>query len=217
MTPFVNNIKTVLLLGGLTGLLVAIGGLLGHQFIVPFLVMAVLMNAFVWFASDKIAIRAMQGQEVDARTGGDLYRIVEELARRAQLPMPRVYICPHEAPNAFATGRSPSHAAVCVTQGALRLLNRDELEGVIGHELAHVKNRDTLTSTIAATVAGALASIAQWGFYLGGGNSREGGHPIAALLALILAPIGAALIKAAISRSREFVADAEGAAIAGSP
>src|SRR5262249_6690239 len=169
-----------------------------------------------WFFSDKIAIASMRGQEVDARTGGDLYRIVHDLSQRAQLPMPRVYVCPHEAPNAFATGRSPSKAAVCVTQGALSLLSRDELEGVIGHELAHVKNRDTLTSTVAATIAGVLSSVASWGLLLGGGNSRHG-HPILALFAMILAPIGAALIQAMISRSREFVADAHGARIAGSP
>src|SRR5690606_8429854 len=171
MTAFVNNMKTVLLLGGLTGLLVGIGALLGQQFILPFLIMAIAMNLGVWFFSDKLAIASMGAQEVDARTGGEYYRIVEELARRAQLPMPRVYISPHQAPNAFATGRSPSKAAVCVTQGALQLLNREELEGVIGHELAHIKNRDTLTATIAASVAGALASIAQWGFLLGGGQN----------------------------------------------
>jgi len=214
-SPFVNNIKTVLLLGGLTGLLVAIGGMLGQQFLIPFLVLAIAMNFGVWFFSDKIAIASMRCREVDERTGGDYYRMVDELRRRANLPMPRVYIAPHEAPNAFATGRNPSHAAVCVTEGALQLLSREELEGVMAHELAHVKNRDTLTSTIAATIAGVLAMLAQWGFLLGG--NREGSNPLVAFATMILAAVGAAMIKAAISRSREFVADADGAAIAGSP
>lgn len=216
MTSFVNNIKTVVLLGVLTGLLVGIGGLLGKQFIIPFAIFAVLMNFGAWFFSDKIAIASMRGQEVDPRSGGDLYRMVDELRQAAGLPMPRVYVCPHEAPNAFATGRNPQHAAVAVTQGALNLLGREELRGVIAHELAHIKNRDTLTSTIAATIAGVLAAVAQWGFFLGAGN-REGGNPIAALAAMILAPIGAMIIQATISRSREYVADADGARIAGTP
>ncbi len=173
MTAFVNNMKTVVLLGGLTGLLVAVGAMLGQQFILPFLILGVLMNVGMWFFSDRIAISMMRGREVTAETGGDLYRMVDELRQRAGLPMPRVYVCPHQAPNAFATGRSPSHAAVAVTEGALNLLNRHEMEGVIAHELAHVKSRDTLTSCIAATVSGVLATIAQWGFLLGGSN-REG-------------------------------------------
>jgi heat shock protein HtpX len=216
MTSFVNNIKTVVLLGVLTGLLVGIGGLLGKQFVIPFAIFAVLMNFGAWFFSDKIAIATMRGQEVDQRSGGDLYRMVDELRQTAGLPMPRVYVCPHDAPNAFATGRNPEHAAVAVTQGALNLLRPEELRGVIAHELAHIKNRDTLTSTIAATIAGVLAAVAQWGFFLGAGN-REGGNPIAALAAMILAPIGAMIIQATISRSREYVADADGARIAGSP
>ena len=131
--------------------------------------------------------------------------------------MPRVYVCPHEAPNAFATGRSPRHAAVAVTRGALQLLDHDELEGVIGHELAHIRNRDTLTSTIAATVAGLFSMLAYWGFIFGMGGGRRGGNPLALLAVVILGAVGAALIKAMISRSREFVADADGAKIAGSP
>ena len=218
MTAFYNNVKTVFLLGGLTGLLVAIGGMMGQQYIIPFLIFSLLMNLGVWFFSDKIAIASMRAQQVGPQDSGGLYQLVEELARRAQLPMPRVYIAPHEAPNAFATGRSPSHSAVCVTQGALQLLNREELEGVMAHELAHIKNRDTLTSTIAASVAGVLATLAQYGFLLGGGRrDGEGTNPLFALFAVIFAAVGAALIKAAISRSREFVADADGAAIAGSP
>jgi heat shock protein HtpX len=217
MSAFTNNVKTAVLLGGLTGLFVAVGAAIGQQFIIPFLAIGIVMNFGVWFFSDKLALASMHAREVDAQSGGDFYRLVDELRRRAGLPMPRVYICPHEAPNAFATGRSPSKAAVAVTEGALRLLSRDELEGVMAHELAHVKNRDTLTSTIAATISGVLAMVAQWGFYLGGGNHREGSNPLVAILTVIVAAVGAALIKAAISRSREFVADHDGAMIAGSP
>lgn len=213
MTAFFNNVKTVILLGGLTGLIVAVGAMLGKQFILPFLIMAVIMNFGVWFFSDKLAIASMRCQPVDS--GHELSKMVEELSRRAGLPMPKVYLAPHDAPNAFATGRSPSHAAVCVTNGAMELLSRDELAGVIGHELAHIKNRDTLTSAIAATVSGVLATVAQWGFLLGG--NRENSNPLMAFLTIILAAVGAALIKASISRSREYVADADGARIAGSP
>ncbi len=216
MTAFVNNLKTVLLLGGLTGLLVAVGAMIGQQFIIPFLVIGILMNVGMWFFSDKIAVAAMRCREVNEQTGGDLYRMVDDLRRRAGLPMPRVYVCPHQAPNAFATGRSPSRSAVAVTEGALSLLDRDELEGVLAHELAHIKNRDTLISVIAATIAGVLATIAQWGFLLGGSN-RDGGNPLIGLATIIFAAIGAALLKAGISRSREYVADAHGASIAGTP
>lgn len=216
MSRFTNNVKTAVLLGGLTGLLVVAGSAMGQQFIIPALVIAIVMNFGVWFFSDKLALASMRAREVDAQTGGDFYRLVDELRQRAGMPMPRVYICPHEAPNAFATGRSPSKAAVAVTEGALRLLNREELEGVMAHELAHVKNRDTLTSAIAATVSGVLAMVAHWGMYLGGHN-RQGSNPLVAILTVMVAALGAALIKAAISRSREFVADHDGAIIAGSP
>lgn len=216
MTAFVNNAKTAMLMAAMTVLMVFVGRMIGPNFVVPFLVLAVAMNFGAWFFSDKIAIAAMRGREVDESTGGDLYRMVDDLRQRAGLPMPRVYVCPQQAPNAFATGRNPKHAAVAVTQGALQILTPDELRGVMAHELAHVKNRDTLTSTIAGTMAGLLATLAQWGFLLGAGN-REGSNPIVALLTMILAAVGAALIKAMISRSREFVADAQGAEIAGSP
>jgi len=174
------------------------------------------VNIGAFFFSDRIAIASMRGREITAENGGDLYRMVDELRQQAGLPMPRVYLCPQQAPNAFATGRSPRKAAVAFTQGALDLLNREELAGVAAHELAHVKNRDTLTSTIAATISGVLAFIAQWFFFLRLGG-REGGNPLVMFLVVILAAVGAAIIKAAISRSREFVADAEGARIAGSP
>ena len=175
-----------------------------------------MMNFVAYFASDKIAIAAMQGREVDATTAPELYAMVDRLRRRAGLPMPRVYICPHEAPNAFATGRSPSRAAVAVTRGCLELLTPSELEGVIAHELAHVKHRDTLISCIAATIAGVLAFLAQWGMFLGIGRDRNS-NPLLAFLTVILAAVGAAVIKAMISRSREFAADADGARIAGTP
>ncbi|MFO0786511.1 MAG: zinc metalloprotease HtpX [Phycisphaerales bacterium] len=217
MIRTINNFKTALLLGGLMGLFLLAGGFYGQQGLVIALVFGLLTNFGAWFFSDKIAIAAMQGREVTRAQGGDLYAMVESLSERAGLPMPRVYICPQEAPNAFATGRNPRHAAVAVTQGALQLLNREELAGVIGHELAHIKNRDTLTSTVAATISGVLAFVAQWGFMLGGGNNREGSNPLVALGALIIASVGAALIKAMISRSREFVADHDGALIAGGP
>lgn len=217
MTAFVNNMKTVLLLGGLTGLLVGVGAMLGQQYILPFLIFGLLMNLGVWFFSDRIAVAAMRCREVDEKSGGDLYRMVDDLRRRAGLPMPRVYVCPHQAPNAFATGRSPSRSAVAVTEGALKLLSRDELEGVLAHELAHIKNRDTLTTVVAATIAGVLATIAQWGFLLGGGGQQREGNPLIVLVTMIFAAVGAALLKAAISRSREYVADAHGAGIAGTP
>ncbi len=218
MTRFFNNVKTVVLLGGMFGLVLLIGAQFGQQGLLIAFVLGGLMNVIAFFFSDRIALAAMQAQEVDERSAPDLYAMVQRLADRAGLPMPRVYICPQEAPNAFATGRSPSKAAVAVTRGALRLLSYDELEGVMGHELAHVKNRDTLISCVAATIAGAINMLGYMAFWFGGGGDRErGGNPLVGLLLLLLAPIAAALIQMAISRSREFVADADGAEIAGSP
>jgi heat shock protein HtpX len=220
MIRALNNLKTVLLLGGLMGICLLVGSQFGqHGMLIGFL-FGSLGSIISWFFSDKIAIAMMQGQEVGPNTGGlegEIYHLVDELRQRAGLPMPKVYVCPQQAPNAFATGRSPSKAAVAVTRGALELLSLDELRGVMAHELAHVKNRDTLISCVAATIAGALAVVARMAFFFGGGNNREGGNPIAGLLALIFAPIAAVIIQAAISRSREFVADADGAKIAGSP
>ena len=217
MVSFVNNMKTAVLLAALFGLLVWVGSILGDtRGMIIFGAIAVVMNFTAWFASDKIAVAAMRGVEVREGSSAtpELHGLVRDLAKRADLPMPRVYVCPQDAPNAFATGRNPRHAAVAVTQGALRLLDRAELEGVIAHELAHIKNRDTLTSTIAATVAGLFSMLAYWGFLFGG---RRGGNPLALLGVVLLGAVGAALIKAMISRSREFVADADGARIAGSP
>lgn len=216
MVAFTNNLKTAVLLALLFGLLVWVGSYWGPTGMIIAGIVALGMNFGAWYFSDRIAIKAMRGQEVDRASAPELYNMVERLSERAKLPMPRVYVCPHEAPNAFATGRSPKHSAVAVTHGALRLLNREELEGVMAHELAHVKNRDTLTSTIAATVAGLFSMLAQFAFFFGMGN-RQGGHPLALLGMVLLGALGAALIKAMISRSREFVADANGAEIAGSP
>lgn len=213
----VNNFKTVLLLGGMMGLFLVVGSFYGRSGMTIALVLGGLANVIAWFFSDKIALASMGAKEVTLASGGaaaELVHIVDELRQKADLPMPRVYVCPHEAPNAFATGRSPSKAAVAVTEGALKLLNVEELRGVMAHELAHVKNRDTLTSCIAATIAGVLAYVAQWGMLFGGGN-REGGNPLVAMFTFIIAAVGAAVIKAAISRSREFVADADGAKFAG--
>ncbi|GMV27499.1 MAG: protease HtpX [Phycisphaerae bacterium] len=217
MVRMINNVKTALLLGSMMGIFLLVGAQYGQQGMTIALIFGGLMNLVAWFFSDKIAIAAMQGREVTPETGGELYRMVDELRQRAGLPMPRVYVCPHDAPNAFATGRSPRKAAVAVTEGCLRFLSEDELRGVIGHELAHIKNRDTLTSCIAATIAGVLAYLAQWGVFLGGSNNREGSNPLVTLVTFIIAAVGAAMIKAMISRSREYVADADGARIAGSP
>lgn len=216
MSNFANTFKTACLLGAMIALFMLVGSYWGQQGIMIGLIFGGAANFVAWFFSDKIAIAAMRAKEVDAQSAPDLYAKVETLAARANLPMPRVYICPHDAPNAFATGRSPRKAAVAVTQGLLRLMNDEELEGVIAHELAHIKNRDTLTSCIAATIAGVLAWLAQWGFFMMGGRQNENSNPIVMILVVIGAAIGAAIIKAMISRTREFVADADGARIAGS-
>lgn len=216
MTKFFNNVKTAMLLGGMFALVLVIGAQFGQNGLIIAFIAGGAMNVIAFFFSDKIALASMRAQEVDEQTAPDLHSMVRRLAQNANLPMPRVYICPQQAPNAFATGRSPSKAAVAVTVGALRLLNEQELEGVMAHELAHVKNRDTLTSCIAATIAGAISFLGYMAFFMGGSNSRDS-NPLVGLLVLILAPIAAAIIQMAISRSREYVADADGAKIAGSP
>jgi heat shock protein HtpX len=218
MVRAINNVKTAVLLAGMIALFVGVGSMWGQQGMILGLLLGGAMNIVAWFFSDKLAIASMRARELDERSGGDVYQIVKELSQRAGLPMPKVYLCPHEAPNAFATGRSPSKAAVAVTQGLLNIVNRQELEGVIAHELAHIKNRDTLISCIAATIAGVLAFLAQWGLLMGGGHRHDnGGNPLAMFLGVIIAAVGAALIKAMISRSREYVADADAARIAGTP
>jgi heat shock protein HtpX len=216
--------KTFLLMGLLTVLLVVIGRVVGGQggMIIAFL-FAVVMNFVSYWFSDKMVLKMYRAQEIQQADNPGLYQMVGELAGRAGLPMPRVYIIPQEQPNAFATGRDPQHAAVAVTEGILRTLTRDELRGVLAHELSHVKHRDILVGTIAATIAGAismLANMAQWAMIFGGGRNsddNEGGHPIAGLVMMIVAPIAAMMIQMAISRSREYLADEGGAQIAGNP
>jgi heat shock protein HtpX len=222
MTRLFNNFKTAMLMALMFALIVGIGSIFGREGMIIAFVFALGMNFFAYFYSDKLALSAMGGQEVNEQTAPDLVRMVRRLSENAGIPMPRVYICPQEAPNAFATGRNPQNAAVAVTHGALTLLTYDELEGVMAHEIAHVKNRDTLISTIAGTVAGAISALvqfAQFAMIFGGGHrSNEGGaNPFVMILAIILAPIAAMLIQMAISRSREYVADADAARIAGTP
>lgn len=219
-----NSLRTVALMAGLTALLVWAGNAFGGQsgMFIAF-GFAMLMNFGSYWFSDKIVLRMYNAREATEREAPELYSMVRNLAQRAQLPMPKVYLIPGEQPNAFATGRNPEHAAVAATEGIMRMLSREELSGVMGHELAHIKNRDILTGTIAATIAGAismLANMAQWAMIFGGGRSSDdddGGSPIAGLLMIILAPIAAMVIQMAISRSREYVADADGARIAGNP
>jgi heat shock protein HtpX len=213
-----NGVKTALLLGALSGMLLLIGDLLGgvNGLITAFVIAAVMNLGSYWF-SDKIVLRMYRAQEV--APGHPLYQITERLVRRANMPMPKVYVIPDSSPNAFATGRNPSHAAVAATQGIIQALSEHELEGVIAHELAHVKNRDILISSIAATIAAAIMMTARMAMFFGGSRDDRGGgsNPIVLLGMMILAPIAAMLIQFAISRSREFAADATGAAIAGTP
>lgn len=218
-----NRMKTVMLLATLTALLLLVGqALAGRGGFMIALMLAGVMNFAAYWWSDKIVLRMYGAQEIDEAQAPELFALVRRLAQRAQIPMPRVYIIPQDTPNAFATGRNPQNAAVAVTAGIMRLLDREELAGVLGHELGHVQNRDTLIMTVAATLAGALshmASMAMWGAMLGGGSSRdeEGGHPIAGLLGVMIAPLAATLIQMAISRSREFLADERGAQFSGNP
>ncbi len=216
-----NQIKTVILMAALGGLLVVLGGYIGGKNGATYaLIFAIIMNFGSYWFSDKIVLSMYGAQEVTDREAPELYNLVKQLADKAGLPMPRVYIIPDESPNAFATGRNPSHAAVAVTEGILRILSWEELAGVIGHELAHVKHRDILTQTIASTFGAAITYLAQFGFLFGGRSDDEesgGGSFIGTLLMMILAPIAALLIQMAISRSREYVADRTGAEICGRP
>jgi len=220
-----NTLKTTLLLGLLTGLILWIGGALGGRGgMAVALVFAAIMNIGAYWFSDKIVLSMYRASEVDAAKAPGLVRLVEGLAQRAGIPTPRVFVIPSESPNAFATGRNPQHAVVAVTHGILGLMNDEELEGVLAHELGHVKNRDILISSIAATLAGAvmmLASMARFAAIFGGIGSRDdeegGGGLLGFLFMALLAPLAAMLIQMAISRTREFKADATGAAIAGNP
>lgn len=219
-----NIFKTFILMAALTGLFMVAGQALGGQSgMVIALILALGMNFFAYWSSDKLALAMSRAREVSIDEAPQLHHIVAGLAQRAGLPKPKVYIIGGQTPNAFATGRNPEHAAVAVTEGLLQTLNREELEGVLAHELGHIKNRDILISSIAAVMAGAisyLATMAQWGMILGGFGGRdedEGGGLLGTLVMMIVAPIAAALIQMAISRSREYLADATGAGITGSP
>ncbi|AUT01783.1 protease HtpX [Nostoc sp. CENA543] len=220
-----NQFKTVALLAALSGLLIAIsywviGGTGG---LIVGIGLAAVTNLFSWYQSDKIALAVYQAQPVSESQAPGLYRMVQRLSQRANIPMPGVYIVPSQTANAFATGRDPEHAAVAVTEGILNILPEDELEGVIAHELTHIINRDTLTQAVAATVAGAISFLAQmlsyslWFGGVGGRDNERGGNPLGVLLTVILAPIAATIIQLAISRTREFSADAGAARLTGNP
>lgn len=220
-----NTLKTFILLAGMTALLMAIGQAVGgRNGLVIALVFAGIMNFVGYWFSDKIALSMSGAQPVSESEAPDLYRMVRELCRRAELPMPRLYVIPSATPNAFATGRDPQHSAVAVTSGIVNILSRDELEGVVAHELAHIKNRDILISSVAAMIAGAisqLAHMAQWAMIFGGmqrdRDDDRGGSLLGGLAMMIVGPIAAMLIQMAISRSREYQADATGAQICGRP
>ncbi len=219
-----NGAKTALLFGSLMGLFLLFGAVLAgatrnSSFLLIFALLGVGSVAYSYWNSDKLAIRSMRAVEVSEQQAPTMYRIVRELSAQANQPMPRLYISPTLAPNAFATGRNPQNAAVCCTQGILKLLNERELRGVLGHELMHVYNRDILTGSIAAAVAGVITSLAQLFAFTGlmGGNRSSGGNPIAALLLAFLAPMAAGLIQMAIGRTREYDADEDGARLTGDP
>ena len=220
----VNTMKTFILMAALTALFMIAGQALGGQSGMVFaLLMALGMNFFAYWYSDKLALTMSRAREVIYDQAPQLHDMVEKLARNAGLPKPKVYVMPGQTPNAFATGRNPEHAAVAVTEGLLQLLQQDELEGVIGHELGHIKNRDILISSIAAVMAGAisyLTTMAQWAMIFGGGGRKDDegdGNLVAMLVMMLVAPLAAAIIQMAISRSREYLADATGAKICGHP
>ncbi|MBA2587088.1 MAG: zinc metalloprotease HtpX [Alphaproteobacteria bacterium] len=214
-----NTLRTGILMAALTGLFLAVGALLGGGTgVVIAFAMALAMNLFAYWNSDKVLLSMYGARQVDVASEPGLYGLAEKLAAQAQLPMPKVYITENPQPNAFATGRNPDHAAVCVTTGLLSQVSQEELAGVLAHELGHVKHRDTLTMTITAVIAGAISMLANMAFFMGGSRDRE--HPmgmVGVLLVTMLAPIAAMLVQAAISRSREFEADRAGAEITGRP
>ncbi len=213
-----NYLKTTFLLAALTALFMGLGYLIGGQTgMLMALVFAGAMNVWSWWNSDKMVLRMNGAEPVDEASAPELYALVRELAARAGLPMPKVYIMHTDQPNAFATGRDPEHAAVAVTTGLMQLLNREELAGVIAHELAHIKNRDTLIMTITATIAGAISMLANFAMFFGGRDRNNPLGLVGTLLMMILAPLAAMLVQMAISRTREYAADREGARIAGNP
>ncbi len=215
---FGNWLKTAILMAGILALFAGVGGAIGgaQGMLIAFLLGAG-MNFFAYWFSDKMVLRMYNAQEVDEASSPYLYNMVKELAQRAQIPMPRVYLIDEAQPNAFATGRNPDHAAVAATTGILQMLSARELRGVMAHELSHVKHRDILISTISATIAGAISSLAQFGMLFGGSRDGERANPIVSIVVMILAPIAAMLIQMAISRAREFEADRGGAEISGDP
>jgi heat shock protein HtpX len=215
-----NNMKVFVLMAGLTALLAGIGGAVGGQGgLVIALGFAAVMNVFAYWTSASMVLRMYKARKITPEQAPELYEMVDRLRQRAGLPMPVVAIAPHEQPNAFATGRNPENAVVCVTEGLLRIMSREELEGVIAHELAHIRNRDMLLQTVTATIAGAIGSLAHMASFAAmfGGRDEEGNSPIGGLLLAIVGSIAAGLIQMAISRQREFKADAVGAEIAGRP
>jgi len=218
-TRFATKARTWLFIAGLTALLIAIGVLLGGGFLYIFVALAVLMNVFGYWFSDKLALKASRAQPVEPGTQPELEGIVQDLAQRAQVPVPRLYLIPSDQPNAFATGRNPKHAAVAVTEGLLQLLPPDEVRGVLAHEFAHIKNRDILISSIAAMVSGAIAAIAnvlQFSLLFGGDDEDSGALRLVGTLAtIIIAPLAATLLQLAVSRQREYLADATGAQLLG--
>ena len=212
-----NNVKVFALMAGMTALFGAIGGYVGGQTgMMMALIFAGIMNFFMYYNSSKMVLRMYGAKVVTAAQAPELYEMVDRLRQRAGLPMPTVAVAPHEQPNAFATGRNPENAVVCVTEGIMRVVNREELEGVIAHELAHIKNRDMLLQTFTATMAGAISMLGNMAIFMGHSDD-EGHNPMAGLLMAILGPIAAMIIQAAISRQREFKADRVGAEISGKP
>jgi heat shock protein HtpX len=216
MTGFTTRLRTWLLIAALSGLLVAIGFLLGGSYIYLFLGLAVLMNFFGYFFSDKVALASSHAQPIEESQAPDLYADIRELTQRAELPMPRVYLVPSEQPNAFATGRNPKHAAVAVTQGLLTLMPREQIKGVLAHELSHVKNRDILVASIAAMIGSVITWLSYMFMFFGGdGEDNSPIGAIGSLVALIVGPLAATLLQLGISRQREYLADASGARLLG--